>query len=552
MLDLNKRLYINMNQINAQRSGLAIAAGSIATLLTGCSTVTVDNAEKNIESNINTLDEKLSQGQQMTRSATAVSVKSGMYISGKSFKLTERDKLPKLFDARAAFNETDPVSFQEIIGVISTGINVRVDLSEDAINHLVELGQNGDTENSSSESAENGQTNINEIVDFAGKSLVGSQVKFTFEYEGTVESILDRVTSMANLFWRWENGKVTVFRHETKHYQFDGSLIDTSVKSSLSSAEKSGGSSSSQSVDMESKSLNAFSELEEILTSMISKDKGRFSFNQKSGTITVTDTPIVQQVVSEYIEEINGIFNTQIAIRAEVYEVVSDDNGNFGIDWELAYQGSKNLAADFASGMNPGSVPQMNLGIISPNSKFSGSKAFISALNKVNEVSLVTSASVYTTNGESVPIQVADEVSYVERFSREVDENGKSTFSVEPNSFLTGFTMNLTPRITSDGKVSMHFVVNIKDLNELREISFGEDGNEVVIESPNLTGKNFMQKVGVSSGETVMISGFERTRNEAKTSSIGTKDTWVAGGSRAGGKKKVVTMIMLTPYVMKK
>lgn len=541
-----------MKQIIAKKSHLALVVGSMASLLGGCSTLTVDEAERNIESDTSDLNEKMEQGKQLTRSPTAVTVQSGMFISDKSFRLTDRDKLPKLFDTRASFYETDPVSFQEIIGVISTGINVRLDLSEDAIKYLTDLGQGGETEQSGGDSAENGQTNINEITDFAGKSLVGSKVKFTFEYEGTVESILDRVTSMANLYWKWENGKVLIFRHETKHYQFDGSLVETIVKSSMSSDEKSGGSASSQSVEMEAKSLNSFDEIKTILESMITKDDGRFSLNQKTGTITVTDTPRVQQTIAEYMEEINGVFNTQIAIRAEVYEVVSDDSGNFGIDWAMAYQGSDRIGLGFASGMNPSATPQLNLGIIDPKSNLSGSKAFISALNRVNDVSLVTSASVYTTNGETVPIQVADQVGYMEKFAKETDENGKSTFSAEPNSFLTGFTMNLTPRITSDGKVSMHFNVNIKDLNELRELSFGSGSEEIKIEMPNLTGKNFMQKVGVSSGQTVMISGFERTRNEAKTSSIGTKETWLAGGSRAGGKKKVVTMIMLTPYIMAK
>ncbi len=540
-----------MKQVNKNKSLAALAFGAVASMATGC-TALIDDAEKEIESNSSSVDEKLSQGKQLTRSSTAVSVQSGMYISGKTFRLTDKDQLPDMFNAAAGFNQVDPISFQEIIGIVSNGINVRVDLSQDAIEYLKELGSNGDEVSNDSETAENGQTNINEIADFAGKSLVGSDVKFTFEYEGTVKSVLDKVTSMANLSWKWESGKVTIFRHETKHYQFDGSLISTAFKSSVSSAEKNGGSSSSQSVDMEAKSFDVYEDLEKTLESMITKGQGRFSSNRQTGMITVTDTPRVQAAVQNYIEEMNGIFNTQIAIRAEVYEVVSDDYGNFGIDWAMAYDGSKNMSLGFESAMNTGSTPQMNLGIISPSSNFSGSKAFVNALNKVNDVTLVTSASVYTTNGESVPIQIADEVNYVEKFTRDVDDQGTVSFSVEPNSFLTGFTMNVTPRMTSDGKVSMQFAVNMSELNELKDISYGEGENEVKIQLPNRTSKNFMQKVGVSSGETVMISGFERTKNEAKTSSLGDKMAWLAGGSRAGGKKKVVTMIMLTPYVMAK
>ena len=117
---------------------------------------------------------------------------------------------------------------------------------------------------------------------------------------------------------------------------------------------------------------------------------------------------------------------------------------------------------------------------------------------------------------------------------------------------MSGFSMSVNPRVMSDGKVSMRFAVDMSQLNEIVDFSVGDKNDGSKIQLPDKTSKNFVQRVTVGSGQTMMIAGFERAEVNAKTTSLAGKNSWFAGGSRSGGNKKVMTMILLTPYIMAK
>ena len=66
---------------------------------------------------------------------------------------------------------------------------------------------------------------------------------------------------------------------------------------------------------------------------------------------------------------------------------------------------------------------------------------------------------------------------------------------------------------------------------------------------PDSQNKNFLQRVIVESGQTIMVAGFERTESAKSVDSLAGEYTYLLGGKKSGGTKKVMTVIMLTPYV---
>ena len=544
-----------MNNKNITKLALLMPLAAIAT---ACSTMTVNDAEEQIEKTDKSTEIKLRQGSAIVGNPSSVTMVKSSYIAGKSFKKSDRDFLPDFFKASKAFNQPQPVSFNEIISNIGEEINARVELTPDAINHLMKLSSSSGAGQSSS--GADVEKNVNEILDYSGRGLIGSDVKYSLYHVGTVESLLDVITARANLFWKWDRNKVSIFRMETKNYTFDGeattSTFSAKIESSQQSSEESGGgSASSHGTTFNTDTGSAFDDLSNAINSMKSDD-GRFNISKQTGTVTLTDTPAVQAKVEAYLEDINAIVNKRILIKAEVYEVVSDEQGKFGIDWDMVYDGSSRYGVDLASNFTEGDIKNLTLGLLPGNGVFSGTQAFVHALNEENDTSLVTTSTNYTTNGQPVPVQIINEKHYIKSVTTESDTSGSddssTRYEIEPGTILSGFTMTVNPRVDSEGDIAMQFAVDMSQLNALVERQFGEDDSQFMIQLPDKTSKNFIQRVSVRSGSTVMISGFERTLNESSTSSIGAKETWMAGGSREGGKTRVMTVILVTPYLMSK
>lgn len=535
----------------------------MALIATGCSTLTINEAEEQIDNVSKKSEVKLSQGSAISATPTAVTINKGKYIAGKAFKLDEREDLPDFFKTKVDFNQPDPVSFNEILANVGEDLGKRVELSADAIEYLRGISGGQDMGGSEGNSTEELEMSASELIDYSGQGLVGSEIKYSLYHRGTVASLLDVVTARANLFWRWDKGRIEVFRHETKNYIFDGESGTTEFSAKVESAKQVqdegqfGGAASSHGTSFATSNGSVFDDLKNALESMKSRD-GRYSISKQTGAVTITDTPAVHEKVADYIEELNSIVNKRILIKTEVYEVVSDEQGNFGIDWNVIYDGSSRLGFDFGTALNAATQPNMTLGLLPGNGALSGTEAFVSALNDATEYSLVTTSRNYTTNGQPVPVQIANEKHYIKSVTSEAQtgaggiSSGNTRYQIEPGSILSGFTMTVNPRVDSEGDVAMQFAVDMSQLNSIEERQFGEGASQSVIQLPDRTSKNFIQRVSVSSGNTIMINGFERTSNESNTQSIGQKETWLAGGKRSGGKKKIMTVILVTPYIMTK
>lgn len=435
-----------------------ILAALLPILMTGCATQVMDQAESDFDSTKSDVDARLKSNSQIGDSATAISEVNELYIAGSAFKFDNRGELPGFFSKRVVFNQLDPISFQELIGMISSDVKARIDLSSDAISFLE--GKDFSSKNSNKSASPSTGTPIDgaaaiepmvaDDIDFAGLGLVGSDLTFSLEHTGTVTTLLDTITSKANLFWKWDKDHIEIFRAETRSFVFDADDVITQFNAQTNSSQDAtsegatssgGGSSSQHGTSVSSKATSIYDELESAIKSLLSPS-GTYSVSRTMGDVTVTDTPKNLDRIQTYIDDMNRSVNKRIAIRTEVYEIASDDNGNFGIDWNAINTGSSRFSMAMNTAFGGGTAPNVSLGIIDPTSNFNGTQAFINMLNKQVKTSLVTSASVFTTNGQPVPVQVADQKSYLKQITVESDATtGAKTYSMEPGVVMSGLSL---------------------------------------------------------------------------------------------------------------
>ncbi|MDH7193336.1 PilN family type IVB pilus formation outer membrane protein, partial [Escherichia coli] len=79
--------------------------------------------------------------------------------------------------------------------------------------------------------------------------------------------------------------------------------------------------------------------------------------------------------------------------------------------------------------------------------KLTGSKAFLKALSSQGDVSVVTQNSAVTKNLTPVPMQIANQQSYIESVTTDTTANVGSSTSLNAATITTGFNMTLLPFI---------------------------------------------------------------------------------------------------------
>lgn len=519
-------------------------------------------AREEVKTQTKVAEEKYKQGGTFTRKVTAVSHHEDIWVGGKSFKLSDNDVLPAFFHNAITFSQLDPISFQEMIYLIGRENKLRMVLANDGLAFL--LSEQNSTQKESAQ--QSGGANFDPaILNFVGASPEKG-ASLSVQYQGSLLGLLDLISSRANLFWKWERNKIVFFRHETKTLVVDSLTGKSEFSAEVSNATEGGGSGlSKQSTKLTSSPESSWSSILKSVQAMTSKD-GRVAVAEQVGTITVTDTPRVVERISDYVEQVNKVMAKRIAVRTEVYEIAVENNDDLGIDADVFFNHSSSsyLAALFdsvgngvSSVLNAGGIPDnanggnVGLQVLSPTSDVTGSAAFIKAMKQYGNISLVTSSTQFTTNGMPVPVQVLDEISYLAKISSTSDGadsagTGSLRTELEPGVVTQGFSMTLQPKVLSSGDIMLQMAADLSTINAIEEFSSGD----VSIQLPNRSTKNFLQRVAMRPGQTLMISGFERTENRSNSSSLTSEDSWWFGGSKKGGTKRVTTVILLTPYVM--
>lgn len=544
--------------MNMNKTLITLAVASSLTI-GGCSTYTIDKGEEGFAKDQEMFDATLAkQGPLINTSGTVTEVDQ-YYLGGEAFLLDSKVRIPDNFYQNISFNQLNPVSFQELINILSTEAGFRIEVSSDAALHLDVIsrlgGGNNTKKKSIMEDIPDGDNVIvtepitADIVKNDIEGATGSSLEFTFQYEGTVKGALDTIMDRVGLFWRWEGNKAKVFRTETKTFIVDilgnQSEFEAEVSSGFTGSNSGSKSLSKHKTKVKIEATDTYKELMESIKSLASGE-GRFNLIASTGTLTVTDVPSSIDAIAEYIENFNDAVSQNIFIRTDVYEISIEENGDFGIDYSVIKPGSNESIA-FNTLFNPVGGNNLSLTVTDPTSAFVDSAAMLNALNKMNNVSLVTTSTNYTVNGEAVPVQVIDEIHYVSEVSSKEDATTSDVnITLSTESIPSGFTMSLLPRITSNNEVLMKVAIDMSQLKEL--VEFGNGDTKVQL--PNRGIKNFMQNVSVPSGKSLLISGYDRVENRSETDSVGHSDTWMLGGRKTGGQRKVRTLIVITPYIM--
>ena len=181
--------------------------------------------------------------------------------------------------------------------------------------------------------------------------------------------------------------------------------------------------------------------------------------------------------------------------------------------------------------------------------------ASIQALSKQGTTNVVTSGTVTTLNNKPAPIQVVRKQNYISEITK-TNSGGDGNYydvSTETEEIETGFTMDVLPRILEHGRLLLMFNLTLSDLISLEKVPLGGNGEEddgQYIQNPIIESRGFNQEVALKSGESLVLTGYERVNNTAEKTGVGSATNSLFGGTATASKERAILVIILTPVVL--
>jgi len=110
--------------------------------------------------------------------------------------------------------------------------------------------------------------------------------------------------------------------------------------------------------------------------------------------------------------------------------------------------------------------------------------------------------------------------------------------------------MDVLPRILDHGRLLLMFNLTISELIDLETVLLGSTKDQGSIQNPIVESRGFTQEIAMRSGQSLVLTGFEKVKNKADKSGIGSAETSILGGSADAEKTRSVLVVILTPVVL--
>lgn len=373
-------------------------------------------------------------------------------------------------------------------------------------------------------------------------TFTDKELSSTFElnYSGTATGLLDYIAIRAGVQWQYQQGRITFSRVVTRSMSVKALAGGLKTAGAVSMG---GGMTATASAESD-----VWPMLEATLKNLISP-RGRIQVDPKNGTVTVTDALQNVNAVSKFLDKQNDTMLRQIVLDVEVLQVDLKQEHASGIDWSVVSRGlggALSLNAPGSVGVFSGSTGG-SVGAAMSRNDGGSVKALVNALEQYGRVTSTYSTVVATTNRQPVPLGVQSSESYLAQVTAGTSNaaTGVATgATLTPGTVSTGFSMVLMPVIMDSNRVLIESTLQVSALRELKDFSSGAGATLNRIQLPSVDSYSTMQRINVASGDTMVMSGFERETNLRDENDM---VRGVVPGSRRGKTSKQSTVILITP-----
>lgn len=387
--------------------------------------------------------------------------------------------------------------------------------------------------------------------------LVNAASPYRARYSGALSGFMDISAAYYGLSWRVQRNALNFYLLETKSFRIRALPGDTKLSASVGTAAS--GSSATVSAQAGSSSsvtgvsfdgLSVWKALESSVAQLLTPTVGKAYVSPATGTITVKDTPASMARIAAFIGEQNEALSRQVAVNVRVLSVELNDSEEYGINWDAVYQNvaaAAGLSVKTAFNVSSGAANMVFSVPSSSTSMWGGSQAIFSALSTQGRVAELTSATMLTTNNQPAPVNVGRRVSYLASSTTTTTASVGSSVSLTPGTVDTGFSMTLVPHILDQDEMMLQYSMDLSSLLRMNDIVSGTSK----IQAPDISTSNFIQRIRMNSGETLVVAGFDQSNLSAVANGVGAPEN-VLFGSRNKANKRTMLVILVQPVIAPK
>ncbi|WP_440682414.1 hypothetical protein [Cysteiniphilum halobium] len=519
--------------------------------LTACSTAIYKTVDKNTDDHIAKANEMISNLKKHTLEQF-VTVSDEPYVQGDLIDIQAQNALPQIFQRSFQYTTAATgVTLETLITKMQKITQAKVIVAEGAIAYILEREHAAMSEDDVAKKDKAAY----EVADI-------QDVMIHCDYVGDIAGFLDYFAFKLGIFWKYDQSRnmLEFFRMETKTFHVD--ILTDKIKTTTKVGSNSStgvNQSASLKTENEAEYDNPWAAVIKTIKSIIGQS-GSVDENATLNLITVKTTPLLMRQVSQYLEEINRTARKKVVIRLDVYDVDQKNTSGYGFDWNAIYKTTKgaiswNTPAGLTDNITGISQYGTLAGAIS-SGPWSDSKLIIKALQTIGKTTHVTGTTMYTVSGRPVPIQVSTTTAYIKKVDVVVTPSGNGTTvqqSATPGEYNEGYEIKVLPIVVKGNEILVDLSVNLTNLVRMDESKIPVSGSNEpqTIKLPSIRNKSFMQSVPLKSGQTVILAGFEDKKNNTQTDSVGPQSTWMLGGSQAALNNTTITVIVVTPYLIR-
>lgn len=225
-----------------------------------------------------------------------------------------------------------------------------------------------------------------------------------------------------------------------------------------------------------------------------------------TNSLIVVTTPDNVDLIQQILDQLDRI-PEQVMIETTIVEATLDKSMKFGVEWSFV-QGK----AFGQNGVTGNATSDFGLQGTTPAAEgfrytLSGGNltAFMNALQSDDKFQVLSTPRIFTSNNVEAEINISQSVPYV--LSTREDANGNLTFNYAFQD--VGIVLNVTPRITSGGYVTLDVSQTANDLQGFTSFN-----------APIVNQRQAQTTVSVKDGETIILGGIMRSTVTSKVKKL--------------------------------
>lgn len=355
---------------------------------------------------------------------------------------------------------------------------------------------------------------------------------------GSLDKVVRRVCSLANLYCSYEDGTLVV--KETQTFTITLPPITTTGGSGAASAAT---------TDSSSFITSVASGLAAVLGGG-SATAAAPIVDQSTRTIIYAATQRTAELASRYFQRLRA--NTaMIVFETYIWEVNLNAGNSTGIDWDqIDTIGKWNVSVGVAGNVATDFVAPVSIGLPTTQGIGATPSDIVRFLSQYGAVKSISQPQITVLSGSTAQLRVAETENFVSEITTTFTDNQSST-AVSTDSVDSGFT--LTIGSTWD-KATVYANIGIQLTNVLEIVPFafsdgGDEGTTTSIQLPQTTERELSTQVRVRPGDSVLIAGLVQERDNFNTRGPGLMEP-ILPDSRTTQTENLELVFLLRPRVV--